>query len=229
MGQPVYCSAAHTGMWGERDYGDGSTPYAWLAVTPSFHDCPAFLHRYFPSQSLPSHPLYLSLHSQQQPLPWDCSTIPKLQLLAAASSRGPVTLSRVCMSATRTIWFSFHLGCHRSAVSLSALKVPPLTQTIALIWEWTPASVSPPSESKSSPTNTPVFPPGSFVLPSFAWFYIFFSSGQRLLSALSWCSACTSVSEGVFLMYPWRETYSTSTYSSTILFSFLSLIFRISL
>ena len=27
------------------------------------------------------------------------------------------------------------------------------------------------------------------------------------------------VSEGVFLMYPWRETYSMSTYSSTILFS----------
>ena len=27
-----------------------------------------------------------------------------------------------------------------------------------------------------------------------------------LLSALSWCSACTSVSEGVFLMYPWRCT-----------------------
>ena len=59
----------------------------------------------------------------------------------------------------------------------------------------------------------------SFVLRSFAWFYIFFSTGQVLLSALSWCSACTSVSEGIFLMYPWREINSTSTYSSTILFS----------
>ena len=29
-----------------------------------------------------------------------------------------------------------------------------------------------------------------------------FSTGQVLLSALSWCSACTSMSEGVFLMYP---------------------------
>ena len=27
---------------------------------------------------------------------------------------------------------------------------------------------------------------------------------------------CTSVSESVFLMYPWREVYSMSTYSSTI-------------
>ena len=50
-------------------------------------------------------------------------------------------------------------------------------------------------------------------------FYIFFPSGQALLSALSWCSTGTSVSEGVFLMYPWRDMYSTSTYPSAILFS----------
>ena len=52
------------------------------------------------------------------------------------------------------------------------------------------------------------FPPSSYILPSFVWFYIFFFTGQVLLSTLSWCSACTSVSEGVFLMYPWREMYS---------------------
>ena len=51
------------------------------------------------------------------------------------------------------------------------------------------------------------------------WFCIFFSTGQVLLSTLSWCSACTSVSESVFLMYLWREMYSMSTYSSAILFS----------
>ena len=27
-GQPPYCSAANAGVWGERSYGDGSTPYA---------------------------------------------------------------------------------------------------------------------------------------------------------------------------------------------------------
>ena len=117
----------------------------------------------------------------------------------------------------------FHLGCHRSAVSLSALNVSPLTQTIALMWDQTPASVPPPSKSRSSPTNTSVFPSSSFVLPNFAWFYTFFSTVQVLLSALSWCSACTSVSEGVFLMYRWREVYSKSTYSSAILFSSVSL------
>ena len=26
-GQPLYCSAAGVGVWGERGYGDGSTPY----------------------------------------------------------------------------------------------------------------------------------------------------------------------------------------------------------
>ena len=57
-----------------------------------------------------------------------------------------------------------------------------------------------------------------FITPRFLWFCTFFSAGQALLSALSWCSACTSVSEGVFLMYPWREMYSMSTYSSAILF-----------
>ena len=64
-----------------------------------------------------------------------------------------------------------------------------------------------------------LFPSSSFILPSFVWFYIFFSAGQVLLSTLSWCSACTSVSDGVFLTYLWREMYSTSTYSSTFLFS----------
>ena len=81
------------------------------------------------------------------------------------------------------------------------------------------SSVPTPAEGRSSPTNTPVFPPSSFVLLSFAWFYIFFPTGQVLLSALSWYSACTSVSKGVFLLYLWREMYSTSTYSSAILSS----------
>ena len=45
-----------------------------------------------------------------------------------------------------------------------------------------------------------------------------FSTCHVLLSALNWCSACIFVSECI-LMYPWREMYSTSTYSSAILFS----------
>ena len=41
-------------------------------------------------------------------------------------------------------------------------------------WDRTLASVLPPTEGRSSPSNTPVFPPSSFLLPSFAWFYKFF-------------------------------------------------------
>ena len=73
----------------------------------------------------------------------------------------------------------------------------------------TPASAPPPTEGRSSPSNTPVFSPSSFLLLSFAWVYIFFSVGQVLLSTLS-CSACISVSEDVFLIYLWKEIYSTS-------------------
>ena len=82
----------------------------------------------------------------------------------------------------------------------------------------TSASVPPSTEGRSSCMNTPVFPLGIFILPSVAWFYVFFSTGQILLSAPSWCSTCTSVSEGVYLMYPWREMYSTSSYSFAIFF-----------
>ena len=56
-----------------------------------------------------------------------------------------------------------------------------------------------------------VFSPSSFILLSFVWFYISFSDGQVLLSA--------SVSESVFLMFPWREMYTMSNYSFTILYS----------
>ena len=163
----------------------------------------------------PHIPLILLSAVNSSPHPeFDCFTISKLQLPAAAPSRGSMSLSGVCMAAARTVWFSFHLGCHRSAVSVSALNVSPLPQTIALTW----GSVPPPAECRSSPTSTPVFLPSSFILPSSMWFCVLFSAGQVLLSALSWSSACTSMSEGVFLVYPWREMYSTSSYSSAILF-----------
>ena len=86
---PAYLlfSYASAGMWRERGYGDGSTHYAWLSSITCFHGCPALLHRHFPPQSLPSHVLNLALRSQQQPLPWDCSIIPELQLPAIAPSR----------------------------------------------------------------------------------------------------------------------------------------------
>ena len=113
------------------------------ALSPCFHGCLAFLHRHFLPQSPPSHPLNLYLHSQQQPSPWVCSTIPKLQLPPAVPSGGPASLFGVCIAVARTVRFSFHLGCHRSAASLSALNISPLTQTIALMWGLDPCFSSP--------------------------------------------------------------------------------------
>ena len=49
-------------------------------VSPCFHGCLAFLHQHFPPQSHPSYPLDPSLHSQQQPSPWDCSSFQSLRL-----------------------------------------------------------------------------------------------------------------------------------------------------
>jgi len=113
------------------------------AVSTCFHGHLAFLHRHFPLQSPLSHPFKPSLHSQQQPSSWDCSTIPKLQFPAPETSRAPVSLSRVCMAVAKTVWFSFNLGCHRSYVSLSALNVSPLTQKIFPMWELDPCFNSP--------------------------------------------------------------------------------------
>ena len=133
MGQPLYCSSADADMC---VWGGGMTPPPThdSALSHRFHGCPAFLRRHFPPQSRPSPPLHRSLCSQQQPLAWNCSTIPKLQFPASAPSRKPAIWSRVGMAVARTVWFSFHLDCHRSVVSLSALSISPLTQTIAPVW-----------------------------------------------------------------------------------------------
>ena len=66
------------------------------------------------------------------------------------------------------------------------------------------------------------------VVPSSYWVlhgFIYFSHWSSTPATLSWCSACTFVSECVFLMYPWREMYSPATYSSAIFFSIYVLFF----
>ena len=102
MGQPFYCSAADSGMKREAMVMAPPTTRD-SAVSPCFPGCPASLHRHLPPQSPPSHPLGPSFHSQQQPSCWDCPTILKLQLPATAPSRGPASLSGVCMAVARTV------------------------------------------------------------------------------------------------------------------------------
>ena len=134
MGQPLCCSAADAGMWEREAMVMASPSMHDSAVSPCFHGCPGFPPQPFPTMISSHIPLNPSVHSQQHPSLWDHSTFPKLQLTATLPSRGLLSLSGVSMAVARTICFLLHLGCHRSAVSLSALNVSPLTQTIALMW-----------------------------------------------------------------------------------------------
>ena len=126
-------------------------------------------------------------------------------------------------------------GCSKDCLRLTPFRMPQISyftlsfkcfssKTIAPLWESDPCFSHPTHCGQvQSYTHSP-FSLTSFILPNFLRFYIFFSADQVLLSVLSWYSASTSVSEGVLLMYPWREMYSMSTYSSTILFSSLNFL-----
>ena len=144
-------------MWGERGVKMAPPPMHDSAESPCFHGCPAF-----PPQAFPT--TISTLTSPWSISPQSTAALPLgivLQLPAAAPSRGPATLSRVCMVTARTVCFSFHLGCHRSAVSLSALNVSPLTQTIAPMWGLDPCFSSPTCWGQVGTTNTPASPASS--------------------------------------------------------------------
>ena len=189
------------------------------AVSPCFHGCPAFLHRYFPPQSS-WHALSLSFCSHQQPLPWDCAAIPTLQLPAAAPSRRPVSLSKVGMAAARTVWFSFHLGCHRSAVSLSSWNVSPLTQTIVPLWGSDPCFSSPTHWGQVQSYSYSCFTP-YFLHPTEFYQCVFFSMYMYFLVVRYSSLLSAGVLHALLRLkvYSWREMYSTSTDCSSILFS----------
>ena len=185
------------------------------AVSPCFHGCLAFLHRHFPPQSPPSHPLNPSLHSQQQPSPWDCSTIPKLQLPAVVPFRGPasylgsVGVSKVCLilipfRLPLISCFTPSLKCFFSdSDSCPDVGIGPLLQL--------------PRPLRSSPTNTPVSPlvPSSYrVLRGSVYSFPLVGSSCLLsagvLHALLCLKVCSSCVRG--------DVYSMSSFSSTILF-----------
>ena len=137
MGQPLYCSAAHAGMWGESWYVGREWLWGWLyplRVTQQYHlaSMPGGKLPGFPPLAFPTR--ISSFTSPQAIFPWSTAALVRGLLPVSAPSRGPASLSRVCTAMARTACFSFHLGCHRSAVSLSALNVSPPTQTIALMW-----------------------------------------------------------------------------------------------
>ena len=182
-------------MWGQRVYSDGSTLVSDSAGPPCLHRCPPR----FPAQAFPtatSSPTSPWAADFPQVNSWDRSTIRVLQLPAL---RREGAASPSASSASPLLPRQF--------------PHPPRAPT----WGSDPC-FSPPTLEEQAQSYELSFPLTSFTLLSFVWFYIFFSGGQVLLPALSWHSARSPVSEGVFLMYLWRETNSTSTCSSTISF-----------
>ena len=97
---------------------------------------------------------------------------------------------------------TLHSDCHGPTASLSDnLKVFPFDPT------YCPpggnlALHQPPTLWVQGPVSLTLlrFSP-SFILPRFAWIYIFLSSGWGLLPVLSWCSERSPVSKDVFLRH----------------------------
>ena len=133
-----------------------------------------------------------------------------VHLSTVNSSPCPQTPAPSCCAFQGTripAWGMYDWG--RDCLILISFRLPQTSRftqhQMFLLWPWqvpwcgnrTPASVPPPTEGRSSPTITPVFPPSSFILPSFVWFYILFCwSASPVHSALhallclkvySWC------------------------------------------
>ena len=161
------------------------TPTSDSAVSPCFHGAPAFLHSHFSSRTPPSPPLNPSLLCQQQPSPWDHSTLPKLQLPDTAPSRG-----------TRVPVRSMH-RCSKDCLILIPVRLPQISCfSLSLKYFSSDSDNCPdveivpllqfPHLPRAGPGLVPLlfFPlvPSSYQR---TWFSIFFSTGQVLLFPFS--------------------------------------------
>ena len=153
----------------------------------------------FPPQAFPTTVSSLTSPRPVSPqsaaaLPWGCSTISKLQLPAAEPS-----------TETIPVWGMY--GCGKDCLILIPFRLPQISCFLLSLKCFSSDSdncpdvgIRPllqfPHPLRAGPVllTLPFFPPSSFVLLSFVWVCLFFSAGQVLLSTLSWCSACTSVS-----------------------------------
>ena len=156
-----------------------------------------------------SHPLDQSLCSQQQPSPWAHS--PNSSSQPSCAFQG--TLIRV----------QGMYGCSKDCLILIPLKLPQISCFTLSLKCFSSDSDNCPNVGIRPLFQFPHLPRAGPILVTLLFFPLFLcptefsvvlyilTTGQVLLSTLSWWSACTSVSKGVFLMYPWREMYSAST------------------
>ena len=170
-----------------------STPNAWLS-------------------SIALLPWLLDFPPQAFPITTCCLRSPRSASLQSTAALALGLLHNPCIPAPRHClgdlcpclgydyskdWFSFHLGCHRSAVSLSALNVSPLTQTIALMWGQMPASFSPTAEAGPVlvfpplvPLSYRVFHPSIYCFPAVRYSCLLSGGVLQALLCLkvhSWC------------------------------------------
>ena len=225
MGQRLYCSAADAGVLGERLW-CWLHPLCWtqwhrlaslatglsstvISPTGSFLTSP----RPLSPQSTAALTLG-SLHNPQTPAPSRCpfqgTSVPVWGICGGSKDCLILILFRLPEISCFTLslkWFS------TASNNCPDMGIRPLLQF--------------PHLSRAGPVLLTLlfFPlvPSSYQQ---TWLYIFLSTGQVLLFTLKGCSACTSASEGVLLMYPWREMYSRSTYPSAVLFSPLTYILK---
>ena len=187
--------SCHAGTWGER--GDGSTYYARLSSVALLLWLPSFPPQAFPItiSSLTS-PRFVSLQSTAA--------------LALGLLYNPQTPAPGCCTFQGTsvlVWDMY--GCGKDCLIIILLRLPQISCFTLRLEYFSSDSENYPDVGIGPLLRSPLLPRAGpalltllfFVLLSFVWFDIFFSTGQVLLSPLSWCSACTSVSEGVFLMY----------------------------
>ena len=210
-------------MWGEKGYGDGSIPYMWLSSIALLPWLPGISHKYL----LPHIPSICLSAINSSPHSGIAPQSHKLQFSWSSETAAP----SYCVFQGTSVpdWGMYGYG--KDCLILILFRLPQISCfTLSLKCFSSDSDNCPdvglvpmfkfPYPLRAGPVLLtllffPLVPLSYRVLRDSIYS---FPTGQVLLSALSWCSECTSVSEGVFLMYPWREIYSMYTYSSTILF-----------
>ena len=115
-----------------------------------------------------------------------------------------------------SVWFSLHSECHRAAASLSDSQkcFPSVPTDCPGCRGISPASASQPSAAGLVPLSlllSSFLHPTDLCVDPHISFQLSWTSDD-----ISWCFMRTAASVDVFLMHPWKEICSMSTYSSTI-------------
>lgn len=151
-------------------------------VSPCLHGCQAFLQRYSPLQSPPSHLRVSSSHSRQQTSPWDCFLIPSLQLPGTTCCRGLVSLYRVHRLLARIVCVAL-TQFRLSQISCCTLQQP---QMLPLCPNNCPnVGIQTLLRQQLLSCSLSPFSLPSLILLNIVWIYIFLSDGRRLLPTLS--------------------------------------------